>query len=1142
MTTRPLLAERRFAPLFWCQFLSAFNDNLLKNALVFLLLWGVGGEGAGAQVALAGGVFIAPFFLLSGLAGEMADRFDKALLARRLKGAEIVVAGMAALGFALHSVPLLFAALAGFGTVSALFGPVKYAILPDHLPRERLTAANALVEFATFAAILGGTIAGGLAVAGGAMPAWLVGGAVLALAVLSWLAARLIPPTGEAAPTLAVRRNILASTADLLRELRADGRVWRASLATTWFWLAGSVALALLPPLVKDVLGGTEAAATLALCAFSVGIGLGSALAAGVAGGRIILLPSAVGAALMGVSLLDLWWTTRGLAALSPAADLSAFLAQPGAVRSLIDLALVAAAGGLVVVPAFAAVQAWSGAERRARAVAGVNVLSAGAMVGGALVLALAQHAGLGAPALLGLLGAASLAVSALMLFALPTNPARDALWMLFRLVFRLEVRGAEHLAGAGPRSVVALNHVSWLDAALAVALLEREPVFAIDAGIARRWWVRPALKLFRALPLDPTKPFATRTLIQAVQSGETLVIFPEGRLTVTGSMMKVYDGAALVADKADAPVFPVRIEGLEASPFSRLRDTQVRRRLLPKLVVTALEPARLSIDPALVGRKRREAGGAALQNLMADLVWRTTPIGRTVFEAVAAAAARHGKGRTAVEDPLSGRLSYRRLLAGADVLGRKLAPLAAEGEAVGVLLPTANAAAATVLGLISAGRVPAMLNFTAGAANLRAACAAAEVGAVVTSRRFLEQAKLGALADELGKHARVVFLEDVGAGVGTLDRLRGLLRGGRPLAPGRRPDDPAVVLFTSGSEGTPKGVVLSHRNLLANAAQAAARIDFGREDKVFNALPVFHSFGLTAGLVLPLVSGVPAFLYPSPLHYRVVPELIYGSNATILFGTDTFLSGYARTAHPYDLRSVRYVLAGAEPVKPSTRETWLEKFGLRVLEGYGVTETAPILALNTPMANRFGTVGRLMPGVEARLDPVPGIEDGGRLHVRGPNVMLGYLHADRPGELDPPPGGWHDTGDIVSIDAQGFVRIRGRAKRFAKIGGEMVSLAAVEALAAELWPGVASAAASLPDGRKGERVVLLTEQPGATRAAFSAHARGKGAAELMVPAEVRVVRAVPLLGSGKTDFAAVRRMAAEVADAAPAAAMEHAV
>jgi acyl-[acyl-carrier-protein]-phospholipid O-acyltransferase/long-chain-fatty-acid--[acyl-carrier-protein] ligase len=319
----------------------------------------------------------------------------------------------------------------------------------------------------------------------------------------------------------------------------------------------------------------------------------------------------------------------------------------------------------------------------------------------------------------------------------------------------------------------------------------------------------------------------------------------------------------------------------------------------------------------------------------------------------------------------------------------------------------------------------------------------------------------------------------------------------------------------------------VSHRNMLANAAQAAARIDFGRQDLVFNVLPVFHSFGLMAGLVLPLVSGVPVFLYPSPLHYRMVPELVYGSNATILFGTDTFLNGYARSAHPYDFRSLRYILAGAEPVKPATRNVYLEKFGLRVLEGYGVTETSPVLALNTPMFNRFGTVGKLLPGIEARLEPVPGIDDAGRLYARGPNVMLGYLRAEQPGVLDPPPEGWHDTGDnIVSFDAQGFMTIRGRAKRFAKIGGEMVSLAAIEALAGELWPGAAAAVAAIADERKGQRLMLLTDRVDATRSALLAHARARGAAELMVPAEVRVVPAVPLLGSGKVDFAAAQRMA----------------
>jgi acyl-[acyl-carrier-protein]-phospholipid O-acyltransferase/long-chain-fatty-acid--[acyl-carrier-protein] ligase len=440
------------------------------------------------------------------------------------------------------------------------------------------------------------------------------------------------------------------------------------------------------------------------------------------------------------------------------------------------------------------------------------------------------------------------------------------------------------------------------------------------------------------------------------------------------------------------------------------------------------------------------------------------------------------------------------------------------------VMLPNANGAAATLLGMMSAGRVPAMINFTAGATNILAACTAAEVRTIVTSRGFVERARLEKLVETLAETVHIIYLEDLRGTVSIGDKIRALLAYRHALVT-RNADKPAAILFTSGSEGTPKGVVLSHRNMLCNAAQAAARIDFGRTDKVFNTLPVFHAFGMTVGLVLPLVSGVPVFLYPSPLHYRIVPELVYGANATILFGTDTFLSGYARAAHPYDFRSVRYVLAGAEPVKEATRRLWAEKFGLRILEGYGVTETAPALALNTPMFNRFGTVGRLLPGIEARLEPVPGIEEGGRLYVRGPNVMLGYLKADRPGVLTPPEEGWHDTGDIVTIDRDGFVTIRGRAKRFAKIGGEMISLAAVENLASELWPNAQSAVITEPDPRRGERLVLVTEKEDATRAAFQAYAKSKGAPDLMAPAEVMVVDKLPVLGSGKADLVGVARL-----------------
>jgi len=873
-------------------------------------------------------------------------------------------------------------------------------------------------------------------------------------------------------------------------------------------------------------LGGAESVVTIHLAVFAVAIAIGSGLASWLSAGRIVLLPTVIGALAIGVLALDLGAALFFLpvtqeTSLAPAA----FFARPIAWHVAIDLGLLAVAGGLMIVPSFAAIQAWAPSAHRARIIAAVNVLNAAFMVAGALIVAFLQGAGGVSLAVLFLaIGALGLAAALWIGKTMPTSAFRDFLSILLRAFYRLEVRGLENLDKAGANAIFALNHVSFLDGAVALAILDKEPIFAVDHGFAQRWWVKPLLKLTRAMPLDPTRPLATRTLIQAVRGGETLVIFPEGRLTVTGRLMKIYDGAALVADKSQATVVPVRIEGLEATIFSRLNRTQVRRRWFPKVTVTMLEPVHLIVDAALKGRARRQTAGAMLYQIMSDLIFRTTPTDRTVTEAVVAAAQEQGWRRIAVEDPVSGRLSYRKLLIGARVLGNKLMPLAAKGEAIGVMLPNANGAAATLLGIVSAGRVPAMINFTAGAANILSGCTAAAVQAIVTSRAFIEKGKLDRLAETLSASVRLVYLEDLRATISLADKLRALVGYRRALVPGRA-NEAAAILFTSGSEGVPKGVVLSHRNMLANAAQAAARIDFGRSDKVFNALPVFHAFGLTVGLVLPLVSGVPVFLYPSPLHYRIVPELVYGTNATILFGTDTFLAGYARAAHSYDFRSVRYVLAGAEAVKEVTRRLWMEKFGVRILEGYGVTETAPALALNTPMFNRFGTVGRLLPGVEARLEPVPGIEEGGRLYVCGPNVMLGYLRADNPGVLEPPAEGWHDTGDIVVIDDDGFVTIKGRAKRFAKIGGEMLSLAAVEALASGLWPEAGSAVVAEPDPRRGERLVLVTEKQGATRMAFQSAARQRGASDLMVPAEVMIVDKLPLLGSGKIDYAGIGRL-----------------
>ena len=1129
-----LMSARRFAALFWCQFLTALNDNLLKNALAMLVVYKLALENGPVIGTLAGAALIAPFFMFSAIAGQLADKYDMALIAARIKFLEIPVAILAAIGFLIPSIWLLFAALILFGTLCAFFGPVKYGLLPVHLETKELPAANALVEGATFLAILLGTIGGNFS-ASSDLHLKMVAIGIISIAVASYFAARMIPPTGAAAPDLIIDRNVVSSTNTLLTDLRVDKRIWQGALITSWFWVVGAVVLALLQTLIPRALNGKPEVYTLALFVFAIAIAVGSVVAANASKARPNLALVPIGALLMGLFLFDLAWLTSALVpAASPLAPTDVLSSFSG-VRMLVDLAGLAFAGGLYIVPSFAAVQAWAPTDRRARVIAGCNVMSAAAMTLAGVTIAALQYIKAPLATLYAGLGLMNLAAVALVLRAWGADGVKDVAAFLFKTFFDLEVKGLENLPKAGEKAIIAPNHVSLLDAALMHALLPSHASYAIDTGMANTWWVKPFLKLVKAYPIDPTRPLGMRHLIQNVKEGHSLVIFPEGRLTVTGGLMKVYDGTAMIGDKADAKIIPVRIDGLERSRFGYLSSQQTKKVWFPKTSVTILPAVDLKVDKTLRGKARRQAAGLALQDVMTDCAVLTTPIDQTLLEALVLARKTRDTGRTAVEDPLGTKLSYKKLITSAQVLGAKITPLAPVGAAIGVLLPNTASVAVTFFALQSIGRVAAMLNFTAGPANVASACKAAKVDVVLTSRTFVEKGHLEPIIAALETNSRIVYLEDVRATISFADKIKGLLAGGKPLIK-VDPNSPAAVLFTSGSEGTPKGVVLSHRNLLANCAQSLTRVSCNGSDKVFNALPVFHSFGLTAGLLMPLVGGIPVFLYPTPLHYRIIPELVYGSNATILFGTDTFLSGYARAAHPYDFARLRLVLAGAEAVKDRTRQMYMDRFGVRILEGYGVTETAPVLAINTPLSNKSGTVGRLSPLMDARLEPVPGIEKGGRLYVRGPNVMLGYYRAENPGVLEPPHEGWHDTGDIVEIDAQGFIAIKGRAKRFAKIAGEMVSLSAVEALSAELWPQLITVVVSLPDARKGERLALLTTDAGCTRDVFSQFARRKGATELMVPADILVVDKIPLLGSGKPDYVAALDVAKERAASRSAA------
>lgn len=512
-----------------------------------------------------------------------------------------------------------------------------------------------------------------------------------------------------------------------------------------------------------------------------------------------------------------------------------------------------------------------------------------------------------------------------------------------------------------------------------------------------------------------------------------------------------------------------------------------------------------------------------------APLPWKRSRIRTDVFSALLRASREMGSKKVIVIDGDERELNYKEIIRASFGLGSALAKLTQKRENVGVMLPTGAGAMIAFYALSAYGRVPAMMNFTAGSRNLNSAMKAGEVTKIITAHKFVELGGLEDLIADLSKTTEIIYLEDVREALGPIDKVRAIFG---PLMPSfvkasQDHDSAAVVLFTSGTEGEPKGVVLSHKNVMANVEQVRSHIGLSPEtDRLFNPLPTFHCFGLTVGAILPLVAGIPVAFHPSPLQPREIVKRIRAKNSTILLATDTFISQYARIGGDGEMDSVRLAVCGAERVKDETRAFVRKKFGIEILEGYGATEASPVVAANKWEDNKPGTVGVLMADMSSRLIPVEGISEGGRLQIRGPNIMMGYLRASAPGVLEAPDEGWHDTGDIVSIDDQGFIRIKGRVKRFAKIGGEMVSLAVVENCASAIWPDNMHAAASLPDPRKGEQIILLTDAKDCNREDILAWARNHGVPELSVPRKVILVDEIPVLGTGKIDYGAVQKKA----------------
>jgi acyl-[acyl-carrier-protein]-phospholipid O-acyltransferase / long-chain-fatty-acid--[acyl-carrier-protein] ligase len=691
----------------------------------------------------------------------------------------------------------------------------------------------------------------------------------------------------------------------------------------------------------------------------------------------------------------------------------------------------------------------------------------------------------------------------------------------LLKWAFRIDVRGVTGQFDAA-RLVVISRQEASLSGLILSLFLPGQPCLVLSPEQIRSRFTRIWLKLVDHLVADYSDPDAMTAVAARITTGQPVLIFPEGRPVPPGRLLKIYDEAAELITRSGARVAPAWLEGASRMPGSAAEPCY-RRQLLPRITLHVGAPETLPAGQA------KETSATALRGMMQRLLFQAMPR-QSLYAALLAASRQFGRRRPIAADMTQDEYCYGDLLKMTLALGRIVARRSEPGENIGILMPNLVTTLCLVIGASAMHRVPAMLNYTSGAAGIQDACDLAQVRTLITSRAFIKNAGLEESMARL-HGLTLLYLEDLKQSLQLRDKLWLATQLYWPWhrASAHDPEIPAVVLFTSGSESKPKGVVLSHGAVLANIAQTRAVLDFTPEDHFMNALPVFHSFGLTVGALMPLIIGARLYLYPSPLHYRNIPEQIYRHQCTVLFGSSTFLGHYARYAHPYDFRQLRFAVAGAEKLSPAVRDAWMDKFGIRILEGYGVTETAPVLAVNTPMAARPGTVGQFVPGIEARLLPVEGLQSGGVLHVRGPNVMRGYYRHGRPGIIDPVRSvigdGWYDTGDVAEIDADGYVSITGRVKRFAKIAGEMVALEKTQLLATLVSPDYQHASSAQADPGRGEQIILFTTDPALKRDQLVQLARVQGVPEIAVAKKIVRVDALPMLGTGKVDYVKLKQL-----------------
>jgi acyl-[acyl-carrier-protein]-phospholipid O-acyltransferase / long-chain-fatty-acid--[acyl-carrier-protein] ligase len=1125
-------APRSWRLGFWSliatQFQGAFNDNALKFLVIFLIIGkNLTPEQEELKVLLVGILFALPFILFSMTGGYFADRYSKRDVTIATKIFEIAVMIFAIASFVVNNLQLSLVALFLASTQGALFGPSKYGLLPELLPEKKLSWGNGVIELGTFLAAISGTVIGAYLSDAFAGRQEISGFIFLGCSIVGLITSLGISKVPAADPARKFKFNFLTDLWTQSKLIRQDRVLWLAVAGNTYFFFLAALLQFDIVFYGRDLLHLSATHGGFLQASIAIGIGLGSLAAGYLSGGKIEYGLIPLGAT--GITVFGFLLALHGL--------------QFHTVLWL--LAALGFFGGFFIVPISALIQHRPEEQHRGGVLAAANLLSfMGFFAASAVYYAVKHYLQLGPAGIFFWSALVTVGALAYVLWLLPDSLIRLVLWIAAHTIYRLDLKGQENIPARGG-ALLTPNHSSWVDAVLLIAATDRPIRFLMFRGVYEYPLIKPFAKVLKIIPIASDQGpremiHSLREASEALRNGEVVCIFPEGEITRIGQMLPFRRGFERIVKGIDVPIVPVNIDGIWGSIFSFSGG-----HFLWKWPRRIPYPVRLTFGKPLSATSTATEVRQAVQELGVDAFQRRRRYMQTLSRSFMRAARRNPR-HFAMADGRTAKLSFGDSLIKTVFLARRLRPLWKDQKMVGVLLPPSIPGALVNWAALLLGKVPINLNYTTSRESMACCASQCELKTVVTSRLFLEKVKLQPPGEP-------IYAEDLAENPRLGEKVAALLAA--KLLPARllelflgvshapSLDDTATIIFSSGSTGEPKGVVLSHFNLASNVEQIEQVFHLHDGDRILGILPFFHSFGFTGTLCLPPLTGIGVVFHVSPLDAQVIGALVSKYSVSMLLSTPTFLNSYARRCPPEAFGSLRIVMAGAEKLPERIAQSFEDHFGIRPLEGYGCTECSPVVAVNTydfraayfrQIGAKRGTIGHPLPGIGVRIiDPESGetlpVDKPGLLLVRGPNIMVGYLN--RPDKTAVAlKDGWYNTGDIATLDEDGFLRITDRLSRFSKIGGEMVPHIKVEEKLHELLQadGQVLAITAIPDEKKGERLIVVhTLSEDVLRDCVERLSKSDlPALWKPKPDQFLHVEQLPYLGTGKLDLRMLRELA----------------